>query len=260
MKELLKNGADVDGTLGVLQTTPLQWAVWHKQLDVTRLLLGEGASQDHINKLGWNITFFCWPKLQHGEQCMLDFLNLLAEDSYQDLDVADTEGWTALHRVAAFSLPSEVEALMKLGADPEKVALPLRWNAIHHAVFYGNYGAFKVLLPRYGDNVVSVTDERGWTLLHIAASAGHDDIVRHLLRLGADPTTESKPFMSHMPESLFKRACTSQEVAAAQSLEREQRYLEAVRDLGLSSCYADVDAAVDAGDELEFWEAQESFP
>ena len=190
---------------------------------------------------------------------MLDFLNLLAEDSYQDLEVADTEGWTALHRVAAFGLPDEVSALIKLGADPWKEALPLRWNAVHHAVFYGNYRAFEVLLSHYGRNVVTMTDERGWTLLHIAASAAHDGIVRHLLRTGADPVARSKPFMSHMPEVLFNCACTPQMVAAAQSEERERQFLIAFQDGGAiqGDC---VDIGYDdSDDELIFVEASETF-
>lgn len=242
MKELLDSGADIDGPMGHFQNTPLQAALLHKHLDLVRFLLNQGAKQDHINRLGWDTMFFCWPQLVHGEQCMVDFLNLLAEDSYQDLDVADTEGWTVLHRVAAYGYPSEVIQLIQLGADPDKVALPLCWNAIHHAVFYGNYATFNTLIPFYGTNAVSMTDERGWTLLHIGASAGHDEIVRHLLRLGADPLTKSKPFMSHMPESLFKRACTPQEVAAAQSAEREMQYLDALDDFEVAT---------------EFWEAQE---
>ena len=257
MTELLDNGADVNGTIGLLQSTPLQWAVWHKQVDVVRLLLNRGASQDHMNMLGWNTTFFCWPTLQHGEECKLDFLRLLAEDSYQDLDVADTEGWTVLHRVAAFGMPSEVLELIKLGANPDQVALPLRWNAVHHSVFYGNHGTFEVLIPYYGEDLVSMTDERGWTLLHIAASAGHDEIVQHLLRLGADPVARTRPFMSHMPEVLFKRACTPQEVAAAQSPEREKQYLEAVHHLSLLGEYVVVPIDHDSKDNLEFCEASE---
>lgn len=255
MKELLENGADINAAVGVLQTTPLQWAIWHKQLDVTRLLLERGADQDHINGLGWNTTFFCWPTLSHGEQCMLDFLNLLAEDSYQDLDVADTERWTVLHRVAAFGLPEEVTALIKFGAMAQKTAPPLMWNAIHHAVFYGNYPTFQVLLP-YFRSVETMTDERGWTLLHIAASAGHDEIVRHLLRIGADSRARTKPFMSHMPESLFKRACTPREVALAQGKVLEEQFLDAVRDGGAPRVVA-VDEE-DSDDDLVFLEARET--
>ena len=255
MKELLENGADINAAVGVLQTTPLQWAIWHKQLDVARLLLESGASQDHINGLGWNTTFFCWPILKHGEQCMLDFLNLLAEDSYQDLDVADTEGWTALHRVAAFGTPQEAIALLKLGADPQRTAPPLHWNAIHHAVFYGNHPTFEALVSYYSD-VARLRDERGWTLLHIAASAGHDNITRHLVRLGADCQARSKPFMSHMPESLFKRACTPQEVAAAQGQEEEQLFIEAIRDQGASRVMEIED---DSDDEMMFMDANENW-
>lgn len=160
---------------------------------------------------------------------MLEFLNLLAEDDYQDLQVADTEGWTVLHRVAAYGLPDEVERLLELGARPDQTAAPLHWNAIHHAVFYGNYRAFKTLVPYYSD-VATLTDERGWTLLHIAASAGHYDIVIDLIKLGADPDSRTRPFRSHMPESIYGRACSPQEVAAAQGADVERKYLNALQE------------------------------
>lgn len=247
----------MDATFGQVQTTPLQWAVWKRQLDIVRLLLNRGASQDHITTRGWNTTFFCWPRLQPRERPELDLLYVLAADSYQYLDVADTEGLTVLHRVSAFGLTEEVTALMNLGGDPEVVALPLRWNAIHHAVFYGNYPVFKTLLPYY-TNLLTMTDLRGWTLLHIAASAGHDQIVRHLLRLGSDPNARSKPFMSHMPESLFGRACTPQEVAAAQIPERERQYLDALRDFNLLPGHVEDSELEEEDDDAEFWEAFES--
>lgn len=243
MKELLDHGADVDAIFGELQTTPLQWAIWQKQLDITRLLLSEGASQDHVNTIGWNTAFFCWPALEvEEEKNMLEFLNLLDTWAYQDLDVADTEGWTALHRVAAYATPSEVERLIHLGAKPGQAAPPLLWNAIHHAVFYGNYATFVVLEKYYDVNIM--VDDRGWTLLHIAASAGHDRIVRHLLLNGANKAAKSLPYYSHMPESLFGCKCTPQEVAAAQGTQIENQYLDALRE---------------AEEDVEFWETVESF-
>lgn len=248
MKELLDHGTDVNASFGHLQTRPLQWAVWLRQLDIVRLLLQRGASQDSITAVGWNVPYFCWPRLEPRQPLMLDFLNLLAEDSYQDLEVTDTEGATVLHRVAAYGRPEEVERLIALGAKPEQVALPLRWNAIHHAVFYGNHATFKTLLRHYAD-VASLTDERGWTLLHVAASAAlpagddNDQTVRDLLDLGADPQAISKPFKSHMPDSLFGKACTPQDVAAARSSEREAQFLATLR-------------AHELGQDLDFWEAE----
>jgi hypothetical protein len=93
-------------------------------------------------------------------------------------------------------------------------------------VFYGNTATFLTLASYHGPEVVSMVDERGWTLLHIAASAGHADIARHLLKVGANPGSLTAPFWSHMPEELFGRQCTPRDIAAAESLEREQIFLE----------------------------------
>jgi ankyrin repeat protein len=257
VEELLNNGADIDGTFGLMQTSPLQWAVWNQQLDVVRLLLRHGASQDHINTIGWNVTFFCWPYLEFGRRSMLDYFNLLADDSIQDLEAVDTEGWTVLHRVAAYATATELLELIRQGARPEQEALPLRWNALHHAVFYGNEDTYKALIPHFINDMTSMLDERGWTLLHIAASAGHYMIAQDLLARGANPDALSKPFMSHMPVSLHGRACTPRQVASAQGPEREAQYVEVMRVCGKldtasttngSNCSVD-----DEGDV--FWDA-----
>jgi ankyrin repeat protein len=261
VEELLDNGADLEGPLGLLQSTPLQWSVWHQQLDVVRLLLSRGASQDHINTIGWNVTFFCWPRLEFGNRSMLDYLNVLSDDAVQELDVVDTEAWTVLHRVAAYATARELLELIRQGARPEQEALPLRWNALHHAVFYGNEDTYKALIPYFEDDVHSMRDERGWTLLHIAASAGHDTIVRDLLIRGADPDALSKPFMSHMPESLHGRACTPRQVARAQSSEEEARYVHAMRVCGKIDIESklQVNGCSDDDDEDDiFWEVSES--
>jgi len=180
--------------------SPLQWALQNRQLDIAQLLISRGASVDHISTLGWTPIFYLWPRARASQPVMVDYLTVLSADTFLELEILDTWGWTVLHRVAAFGTAVEVEALLKLGASPMTCALPLRWNAIHHAVFYGNYSTFVTLLPLYSHMLIDTTDERGWTLLHIAASAGHENIVRHLLRLGANPYSLSKPFRSHMPE------------------------------------------------------------
>lgn len=188
---------------------------------------------------------------------MLEFVNLLAEDSILDLTVQDTQGWTVLDRVAAVGTPAEVQRLITFGANPCQEALPLRWSAIHQAVFEGNDATFETLRPHYGA-VSSMTDERGWTLLHIAASAGHLSIVQRLLELGADPQAQSTPYGSHMPSILFDRKCTPREVAAAQSADREAQFIEAVEDFRLRKEYVMVSAKED-NEDAEFFDALETF-
>lgn len=186
---------------------------------------------------------------------MLNFLGLLAEDSFLDLDTVDNAGWTALHRIAAFGTAAEVARLINLGADVQQAALPLRWTAIHHAVFYGNEGTYAELVPSYHGKLAAMTDERGWTLLHIAASAGHGSIARDLLNRGANPRSRSRPFMSHLPESLFKRACTPAEAAAAQGADREVLFLRILSEFGYSDFpqHIDDDGEQDDG-YTEVWQ------
>lgn len=186
---------------------------------------------------------------------MVDYLNLLAENAYQDLGVTDVGDWTALDSAAAFGRSSDVLWLLKFRADPRQTAQPLCWNALHHGVFYGNYETFKTLLPYFREDAASMTDLRGWTLLHIAASAGHKEIVCDLLELGADPVALSKPFMSHIPESIFNLACTPRQVAAAQNEEKERLFLEALDELCLTLQTPEENRTVDSEEE-EFWEAE----
>jgi Ankyrin repeats (3 copies) len=130
--------------------------------------------------------------------------------------------------------------------------------AIHHAVYYGNFETFLVLInPKYGASIAS-PDSRGWTLLHIAASAGHDNIVRHLLSLGADHERLTLPYASHMPEQLFNQTFTPAKAAAAQSRERYCRYIETLDSFGLKDSKGDQANERSDDDDDEFIDAEEN--
>jgi ankyrin repeat protein len=99
-------------------------------------------------------------------------------------------------------------------------------------VFYGRYDNFLELLPYYKHLDIDTPDERGWTLLHIAASEGHDSICKHLLSLGADWQRKSSEFSSrfsyHIPDSLHGGCWTPAEVARAESTERYEKFIAIV--------------------------------
>jgi hypothetical protein len=164
--------------------------------------------------------------------------------------------WT---EAAAFGTGDEVEALLMFGANPATIALPLRWTALHHAVFYGNLETFLVLIdPKYNASIHSV-DARGWTLLHIAASAGHDVIVRHLLSLGVNHKSLSLPYPSHMPDELINKTFTPGRAAFAQSIERYKRYIVALQDFGLEIDLFNETFKEDSEDNEVFIDAEEYY-
>ena len=63
-------------------------------------------------------------------------------------------------------------------------------TALHWASDKGRLDVVRELL-KAGANVNAV-DEDDWTALHLASNNGHLDVVRELLRAGADPTLKNK--------------------------------------------------------------------
>ncbi|KAI8178859.1 hypothetical protein K4K48_003655 [Colletotrichum sp. SAR 10_66] len=123
------------------------------------------------------------------------------------------------------------------------------WTVLHRLAAYGTDLEVR-------KSVIFETDERGWTLLHVAASAGHRDITQHLLEAGSNPYAESRPFFSHIPESIWGQRCTPAKVAAAQSRERLVQYEELLEELGIESAVVLLSDGEEQEDE--FWDAVES--
>jgi ankyrin repeat protein len=78
------------------------------------------------------------------------------------------------------SIRATFEALTR---DPDHVFL-------QHAALTGDITEIRRLLALRADP--NTTDLAGWTPLHAAASGGHADAIRELLRSGADPMRRTK--------------------------------------------------------------------
>jgi ankyrin repeat protein len=190
-----------------------------------------------VNAYGWGPLTYIWGDVSNPLTTADDFVTLLTSDGFypHELDNVDVRGWTLLHRVASFGAPGQVRKIIKLGANVMAMIPPLQWTPIHQTAYYGKLENFLELLPhdQCFARDIDTPDTRGWTLLHIAASAGREGIVRELLNRGADPYRRSWPSHSHMPECLYGKECTPAEVALAQSCERYQSYMNLVIELGL---------------------------
>jgi ankyrin repeat protein len=230
--ELLINwGADVNWPFGKYQTSPLAWALRHRQLEIARLLLSHGASLDHLTAYGWSALFYLWSDPQSPHESSVEYLKLLGARPDFDLlhkGLHDVKGLGVLHRAVAFGTTEEVVTLIQLGADPFDVCDELGWTLLHRAVYYGKFETFCALLPYYQHVDIDALDKRGWTLLHLAARRGHQDICRQLLSMGADWKRKSMKCFSHIHESLRGGCWTPAELAKAYSMERYEMFMVTV--------------------------------
>lgn len=188
-------------------------------------------------------------------QVRLEEVDFLSRNDMLDVNIVDRSGWTVLQRLAAHGNAADVRKVIHLGADIHHRHVPLGWCAIFHATYFGNPEAFLELLGQYPEEVIGAEDERGWTLLHVAASAGMDDIARSLMKLGANPGAVSKPFYSHMPESIRGLCCTPREVAAAHDAETARKFEDILLEFGIGD-----ETDEGSGDECEFVDALEKIP
>jgi ankyrin repeat protein len=192
---------------------------------------------------------------------MAEYIDTFGNSHSLEWEVFDNWGWTVLHRASAFGTADNIETLINYGASPTTPALPLRWTALHHAVFYGNLETFLFLIDPIRNVCIHSPDARGWTLLHIAASAGHGAIVRHLLSLGANHKSLSQPYDTHMPDELLNKSFAPGRAALAQGLGRYEQYISALRDFGLeedNSYIREMDKDGSDDDDI-FVDAEETF-
>jgi ankyrin repeat protein len=213
---LLDQGADFNSPFGVRQTSYLAWALKHRHLDIARLLVGRKASFHHLNTYGWSPLFYLWARTKR-QPSSPDFLALLAVDAdfkWLHAGLVDVEGWGLIHRAAIFGTPEDVQTLITMKADPFQTIGVMGWTVLHNVVYYGVYDVFVVLLPYYESRGFELPDISGWTLLHIAAAEGHEEIIRHLLYLGANYQARTNYGPINLPGGDEEGSWTPAEIAA----------------------------------------------
>jgi ankyrin repeat protein len=118
---------------------------------------------------------------------LIDFARIKATGN--DREPVYAEGkQSELIAAAARNDVKQVEALLKMGVNPNVLVDQWGENALMHAVLHGNVDMTRVLLEAGADPDLK---GRGFTPLGMAALRGHARIVRQLLKAGADVNRKS---------------------------------------------------------------------
>lgn len=138
-----------------------------------------------INRRGGNGSSSVHQACFLGKSAMLSHLIALGGD----VRLPTAEGYYPVHLLVRQDLENLVDLFNALyDADPASLAErdPLGNTALHSAAYFGNREAVKYLVdPRYAVVPLDAHAE-GQTALYIAAARGYADIVKILLRAGAD--------------------------------------------------------------------------
>ncbi|KAH7421094.1 hypothetical protein KP509_13G040200 [Ceratopteris richardii] len=114
-----------------------------------------------------------------------------------DLDAADEDGYTPIHRAILGRKETAVTQLLRAGADPSILDKDSA-SYLHYSVQTGSLNLVR-LFVKYGVDM-DHADEDGWTALHVAALTSQEYIVRHLLFSGANKHLKNKD--GHTPFDL----------------------------------------------------------
>ncbi|KAK0109536.1 Ankyrin repeat domain-containing protein 60 [Cadophora gregata] len=255
VRYLINNGADVNEYCGFMQTNLIQCAFAFSYIEIARLLISNGTEIHHINATGWTPAFHIFgtapnPILRSSCEC----IEMLSAASFNDFDTQDTEGWTCMHRAAAYGCANDIKLLVKLNVSTTIQTIKVCWTPIFCAVHFGNISTFEEL-RRTNPDFLALKDVRRWTLLHVAVNAKRVDMIAHLISLGADPYATSLATQFLVPVDLKGGSVTPGDIAVLRGENILNAFIAA-----LANCGHDVEVYRDGGEVDIFWPAVEVIP
>jgi hypothetical protein len=173
------------------QASPLNNSFLFRQAEIIRILLVARAVLEYVNNMTWtSLSYLSDPDPEFSNrQSICEIFEICCSNSFQEWGHADTIGWTAIHRAAAFGVGQDIrKPVYGCGPYLKQYATNVNWTPIHCAVRYGNESTFEVLAEDIPSSlIVHMVDSRGWTLLYLATEDGSESVMTRLLKMGASP-------------------------------------------------------------------------
>ena len=180
VESLIKNGADIDAKAIENNTTPLMAAVECDNIEIAMYLIKIGADIDSATKDGWTPLHLASVK---GFFELVEYL--IAKEA--NINAKGKLGETPLHVALQHDQNKIIEYLIEKGADVNSVCWFKKWAPIHAASMCRSPSNVELLIKN-GANIEAKTDE-GSTPLLLASQIGHLEMVKCLVQLGAQVNT-----------------------------------------------------------------------
>ncbi|OAL47298.1 ankyrin [Pyrenochaeta sp. DS3sAY3a] len=213
-----------------VRSTALHATGYFRRPEIARLVLHSGADVEAIGGYGFTSAFFLFGYAGQEKAPQTEFLEILASNSFANFNGQDKDGWSVLHRVAAFGTAADIKSLIQTKASVHSRTHNLHWTPIFCAVCFGNMETLKELWTQHDDvGLKDKTDLRGWNLLHVAAGAGNFEAVPYLLEQGVNIKGTSKATSRFVPPALRNKAVTPSDIARNCGESAYNKWAEVVR-------------------------------
>jgi ankyrin repeat protein len=189
----------------------LLFAAHWRRPDLARLCFSNKVDANFTGCDGMTAPMFLYSTGRKSE-AQTEFLEIMACNSFTEINRQDPCGWTVLHRAAAFGTREDIKALLALNLATHIGTYHLEWTALFCAVCHNNRDTMEELWSAYG-NPHQMTDLRGWNLLHVAAGAGNFEVVDYLIQHGVSLDATSNATSRCVPPGLEDRRLTPSDVA-----------------------------------------------
>ncbi len=202
VKQLLAKGAKIEAVESRKGQTALMWAAAEGHPDVTRLLIEHGADVKAASKSGFTALVFA--SVKNDDKSVRALLAAGADPNY-----AVPDGTKVLLVAAAYKSSNAAEALVDGGADPN-VADRAGNTPLHTAAQFGALDLVnKLIAKKANPNALTAKTPTGGrgagggggafrppageqTPLLLAARANQPEVMRALVKAGADPTIKAQ--------------------------------------------------------------------
>ena len=240
------------GSYANLYSGLLHITFYLRQPETARLLICNGADAENISLYGTTPLFHLFqPNQEPTMTSAAELIEMLTPHSLSGINTQSCEGWTPLHRAAAYGTGQDVENLVKRGANLTLRTSNEQWMPIFVAVKSNNTDAFEQLVRYSPPSCIQDADVRGWTMLHIAAALGSSELIARLISLGVDPHARSYPSSEWsnglVPGNMHSMQLTPADVAKFTGADEYGMYIDGLKKAGVD---------VSSNSEEIFWPAE----